>query len=101
MDLWIWVALACALSFLVKFLGYLLPESVFDNPKVVTTANFVTIGMLAALVVTNTFASGQQLGIDARLAALLAAVVALVLRAPFLVVIIVGAAAAALTRLIG
>jgi branched-subunit amino acid transport protein len=100
MTLWIWVLLACILSFAVKFLGYLLPESIFDNPKVVTTANFVTIGMLAALVATNTFGNSNAVVLDARVAALVAAVIALLLRAPFLVVIIVGALAAALVRLL-
>ncbi|WP_377464832.1 AzlD domain-containing protein [Populibacterium corticicola] len=98
-DLWMWVILASVISFGVKLLGYLLPESIFDNPKVVTTANFVTIGMLAALVATNTFADSGSLAIDARLAALVAALIALMLRAPFLVVLLVGAAAAALVRM--
>lgn len=100
MSMWFWVILASVLSLGVKLLGYLLPESLFDNPKVVTMANFVTIGMLAALVVTNAFSTGQGLDIDARLAALVVAVIALVMRAPFLVVIVLGAAAAALVRLV-
>ncbi|MDO5678602.1 MAG: AzlD domain-containing protein, partial [Propionibacteriaceae bacterium] len=60
-----------------------------------------TVGLLASLVAVNTFVSGQALAFDARVAALLAAAVALWFRAPFLVVVIVGAAAAALARLAG
>lgn len=100
MNLWLWVLLAGLLSFAVKFLGYLLPDSLFDNPRIARTANYITVGMLAALVVTNTFSQGEDLVLDARIAAFGAALVALILRAPFLVVILVGAAAAAVTRLI-
>ena len=48
--------------------------------------------LLAALIVTNTFATGTALVIDARVAGMAAAVVAIVLRAPILVVIVVAAA---------
>ena len=54
--------------------------------------------LLAALIVTNTFATGTALVIDARVAGMAAAVVAIVLRAPILVVIEVAAVAAAVTR---
>ena len=54
--------------------------------------------LLAALIVTNTFATGTALVIDARVAGMAAAVVAIVLRAPILVVIVVAAGAAAVTR---
>lgn len=54
--------------------------------------------LLAALIVTNTFATGTALVIDARVAGMAAAVLAIVLRAPILVVIVVAAVAAAVTR---
>jgi branched-subunit amino acid transport protein len=47
--------------------------------------------LLAALVVTNTFASGRHLVVDPRAAGLAAALVAVALRAPVLVVILVSA----------
>ena len=52
----------------------------------------------AALIVTQTFASGTALVVDARVAGVAAAVIAIVLRAPILVVIAVAAVAAAATR---
>ncbi len=61
----------------------------------------VTVGLLASLVAMNTVVDGQAVRLDARLAALVAAAVALLARAPFIVVVIVGAAAAALARLAG
>jgi uncharacterized membrane protein len=57
--------------------------------------------LLAALVATNTFASGQQLVADARLIGVAVAALAIALRAPVLGVVILGAAAAAATRLLG
>jgi hypothetical protein len=61
----------------------------------------MTIGLLASLTVVNALASGQGFLLDARLGALAAAAVALWLRAPFLVVVLTGAAAAAGLRLLG
>ncbi len=57
--------------------------------------------LLAALVATATLGSGQQLVIDARLIGLGAAVVALLLRAPVLLVVAVAAATAAVARALG
>jgi hypothetical protein len=54
--------------------------------------------LLAALIVTQAFASGRHLVIDARAAGLGAALVALALRAPVLVIVVVAAGAAALVR---
>ncbi|WP_043442930.1 AzlD domain-containing protein [Arthrobacter sp. L77] len=101
MSLWGWVLLACAVSIATKFLGFLVPAKLLDNPRMLRVAGSLTIGLLAALTATNTVASGQALVIDARVVALLAAAVALWLRAPFLVVVAVGALAAGLARLLG
>jgi branched-subunit amino acid transport protein len=60
----------------------------------------VAPAILAALVITETFASGRSLVLDARLAGVAAGIVAVVLRAPFWLVVIVGALATALVRLV-
>ena len=57
--------------------------------------------LLAGLVATNTFGSGQQLVADARLIGVAVAALALLLRAPVLAVVVVAAAAAAVSRLLG
>ncbi|MEG9246606.1 AzlD domain-containing protein [Arthrobacter sp. Soc17.1.1.1] len=101
MNLWGWILLACAVSVATKFAGYLVPAKLLDNPRMLRVAGSLTIGLLAALTAVNTFASGQQLVVDARVVALLAAAVALRLRAPFLAVVAVGALAAGLARLLG
>ncbi len=101
MSLWGWILLACAISLATKFLGFLVPARLLDNPRMLRIAGSLTIGLLAALTATNTFASGQALVVDARVVALLAAATALWLRAPFLVVVLVGALAAGVARLLG
>jgi len=55
--------------------------------------------LLAALVATAALGSGQQLVLDARIIGLGAAALAIVLRAPTLIVVIVSAAAASIARL--
>lgn len=101
MSVWTWILLACAISFLTKLAGYLVPARLMENPHMTRVAGTLTIGLLASLTAVNTFSSGQALALDARVAALVAAGVALWLRAPFLVVVLVGAAAAAVARLLG
>jgi branched-subunit amino acid transport protein len=54
--------------------------------------------LLAALVVVDTFAAGKALVIDARAAGLAAAAIAVALRAPLIVTVVVAAAATALVR---
>lgn len=101
MTAWGWVLGACAIAYATKLVGYLAPDSLVDSPAMRRASASVTVGLLASLVTTNAFVSGQHLTLDARVAALVAALVALRLRAPFLVVVIVGAVAAALARLVG
>jgi hypothetical protein len=57
--------------------------------------------LLAALIATNTLASGQQLVVDARLLGVTAAGVAVMLRAPVIVVVGVAAVVTALARAAG
>ncbi|MFP7761875.1 AzlD domain-containing protein [Marisediminicola sp. LYQ85] len=101
MTLWVWIIVACVAAYLTKLLGYLVPRTWLTNRRVARVAAALTIGLLASLTVANTVATGQALAFDARLGALAAAAVALWLKAPFLVVVIVGAAAAAALRLLG
>jgi Kef-type K+ transport system membrane component KefB len=101
MNLWIWLLLACALAYAWKLVGYFVPARLLKNPRMSRVAGTMTIGLLASLTVVNAVASGQDLAVDARLGALAAAAVALAFRAPFLVVVLAGAGAAAVLRLVG
>ena len=101
MSLWVWLLLSCLFAYAWKLVGYLLPASLLQNPRMSRMAGTMTIGLLASLTIVNTLASGQALVLDARLGALVAAAAALFLRAPFLVVVLAGAGTAALLRLAG
>jgi branched-subunit amino acid transport protein len=57
--------------------------------------------LLAALVATAALGSGQQLVLDARVLGLAASAIALALRAPILLVVVIAAATAAVARLAG
>jgi branched-subunit amino acid transport protein len=54
--------------------------------------------LLTALILTDTFARGQELTVDARAAGLLCAGVAVALRAPLLVIVLVAGVGAAAVR---
>ncbi len=96
-DLATWAAVlaASALCLGTKYLGHRVPEHWLAHPRVARIAALVTAALLAALVAVQTFTRGQALVLDARLAALGVAAVALALRAPFLVVVLLAAAVAA------
>jgi len=100
-NLWLLLIVACVVGFLTKLVGYLVPKKWLTNPRVARVAGTLTIGLLASLTIANAVATGQQVVVDSRLGALVAAAVALWLKAPFLVVVVVGAAAAAGLRLLG
>ncbi len=97
-----WTALlvACVGCYLLKLAGLSVPARVLDNPVVSRIADLIPVALLAALVAVQVFASGQSLTLDARAAGLGFAVVALLLRAPFLVVVFGAALTAALIRVL-
>ena len=75
-----------------------------DRPlprRVAVVMPLLAPALLAALVVGQTAADGRALVVDARLAGVAAAAVALVLRAPLLVVLGVAASVAAGARALG
>ncbi|HEY6114467.1 MAG TPA: AzlD domain-containing protein [Candidatus Dormibacteraeota bacterium] len=82
----------------LKLAGVSLPQRWLQNPRVQRTVPLIPIALLAALIAMSTFATGRHLELDVRAAALLVALGAVLLRAPFLLVIAVAAATAALLR---
>jgi hypothetical protein len=90
-------ALGC---YAIKLAGLSVPPKVLEHPRMERIADLLPVALLSALIGVQVFASGQSLTVDARLAGLAAAVVALLLRAPFIVVVAVAALTAALLRLL-
>jgi hypothetical protein len=95
MTLWIGIAVASIGCYLLKLAGLSLPRRVLDSPFARRAGVLLPVALLAALVAIQSFTDGARLTVDARAAGLAAAVVALVLRAPFLVVVITAAAVTA------
>lgn len=98
MTLWGYILLACAVTYLTKLAGYAIPARWLQNQRMTRVAGAMTVALLAALTVMNTVAAGAALVLDARLAALAAAALALWLRLPFLLVVLLGAVASAAVR---
>ncbi|MEV5431907.1 AzlD domain-containing protein [Streptomyces sp. NPDC052701] len=89
MNVWIAVAVTALGCYAVKLAGLLVPPGVLERPLVRRLAALLPVALLAALTAQQTFGDGQELVLDARVAGVGAAAVALVLRAPFLVVVAV------------
>lgn len=101
MTTWVAVLVSSALSFALKFLGYLVPPRYLEGKKTSNVVALFPVALLTGLVCVQAFVGeGGRLVIDARAAAAVAAVIALILRAPFIVVVVVAAATAAVIRLI-
>ena len=67
-------------------------------PAAERVLELIAPAILAALVITETFASGRSLVVDARLAGAGAGIACVLLRAPFWVVVLAGALATAAVR---
>jgi len=97
-----WAALltASAACYAIKLAGVSLPQRFLQDPRIQRTIPLLPVTLLSALIATQTFATGNHLVLDVRAAALAVAAVAVLLRAPLLVVVAAGAATAALLRLL-
>ncbi|GAA2970036.1 Flp pilus assembly pilin Flp [Microbacterium terrae] len=101
MTLWNAILIASIICVALKTAGYLVPARVLEAPRVSRIADLLTVALLAALVAVQTLGVGQELVVDARVPALLVAAGLLLIRAPFLVVVVAAALTAALLRLWG
>ncbi len=96
MSFWPGVLAAAALGFATKYLGHVVPERVLAVPWVRRVTGLLPVALLTGLVVVQAFVGPAGTPVlDARGAAVGVAVVALVFRAPFIVVVVLGAATAA------
>ena len=98
--IWAGVLVAGAACYLLKLAGLSLPQRWLQDARIQRTVPLIPVALLAALVATQTFSTGRHLVIDVRAGAMAVALVAVLFRAPFLVVIASAAATAALLRLL-
>jgi len=96
----IWAAVVAASlgCFLLKLAGWSVPARWLERERLQRAAVLLPIPLLAALVVVQAFAGDGGLVLDARAAGLAAAAGLVLLRAPFLLVVVTAAGTAALLR---
>ena len=90
-------ALGC---YLLKLAGLSVPAAWVEQPWVARVVDFVPAALLAALVAVQVATSGREIVVDGRLVGLAVAAVALALRAPFIVVLLLAGAAGALVHVL-
>ena len=93
--MWIGVIGTSVVAFLLKYLGHSVPEKFLTNPRILKINTLIPIALLSALVAVQTFTAKSTLVIDQRMAGVGVAVLALILKAPFPVVVISAAATSA------
>jgi len=86
--------------YLLKLAGLSVPPQILERPLVERVADLIPVALLSALVAVQVFSSGHELVLDARALGLGVAVVLLLLRAPFLVVVFGAALVAAGARVL-
>ncbi|WP_329334005.1 AzlD domain-containing protein [Streptomyces sp. NBC_00663] len=101
MNVWIAIGVTAVGCYVVKLVGLLVPAGALERPLVKRLAALLPVALLAALTAQQTFADGRELVLDARLAGVAAAAVALVLRAPFLLVVAAAVVVTAGVRAMG
>jgi hypothetical protein len=101
-TLWVAVVVASVASLLIKLAGYLVPDTWLAGERTQRVTTLLPVALLAALVVVQTVVGpGGSLVLDARIVAVGVAVVLLMLRANFLVIVLAAGATAALLRALG
>jgi hypothetical protein len=100
-SIWIAIAATAVGCYLVKLVGLLVPAHALERPLVQRMAALLPVALLAALTAQQTFSVNTSLVLDARAAGVAAAALALVLRAPFLVVVGAAVAVTAAVRALG
>ncbi len=91
----VWVVVTSVALYLQKAAGLAVPSHWLDRPWIRRVLGLLPVALLAALTAVQTLDSPDGPVVDARLAGLAAAAVALALRAPFLFVVVVAAVVAA------
>jgi branched chain amino acid efflux pump len=95
---WTLVLALAAGAYAFKVAGLVIIGSRRLPPALERCLALVPAALISALVVMNTFSTGNELVLDARAAGVTAAAIAAWRRAPLLVVIVLGAAVTALVR---
>lgn len=96
--IWAGIIVGSVACYGLKLAGMSVPPRVLEQPTVARISELLPIAMLSALVVVQTFGADRALVLDARAAGLAAAGIAVWRRWPFLVVVGLAAAVAAIVH---
>ena len=99
-GLWAAVVGASVGCYLLKLAGLSVPAAWVEQPWVARVVDFVPAALLAALVAVQAASAGSALVLDGRLVGLAVAALALALRAPFIVVLVLAGVAGALVHVL-
>ncbi len=98
MSIWLGILIGSAAVYSWKILGFIVPSTVLDNPKIAKIASLLTIALLSALTGVQMLTSGSKIEFDARVPALVVVAILLRFKVPFLAVVVIAAGVAALIR---
>ncbi len=94
-SFWIATLGTSLIAFALKYSGHSIPAHWLEHPTIVRINSLIPIALLSALVAVQTVTEKSKLMIDHRLAGVSVAVIALLLKAPFPVVVLSAAISSA------
>jgi hypothetical protein len=94
-TLWIATLGTSLVAFLLKYSGHSVPERWLSHPRIQSINALIPIALLSSLVAVQSFSEKSQLMIDQRLIGLSAAIMALIFKAPFPIVVLSAALSSA------
>jgi hypothetical protein len=92
---WIATLGTSLVAFALKYSGHSVPDRWLSHPKIQRVNALIPIALLSALVAVQSFSEKAKLMVDQRLVGLMVAIIALLLRAPFPVVVLSAAVSSA------
>jgi len=93
---WIATIGTSLVAFALKYSGHSVPERWLSHPKIQRVNALIPIALLSALVSVQSFTDKTTLVVDQRIVGLAVAITALLLKAPFPVVVISSAVSSAI-----
>lgn len=100
-TLWLGVIGTSIAAFSFKFIGHSMPDRLMEHPKVLRVNILIPIALLSALVAVQTFTEKTKLTFDHRVLGVGVAFIALLLKAPFPVVVLSAAISSAVLYRMG
>ncbi|CAB4372233.1 MAG: AzlD domain-containing protein [Actinobacteria bacterium] len=94
-TLWIAVIGTSVIAYVLKFSGHSVPEKFLSHPLIKRVNLLIPIALLSALVAVQTVSTKSTIVIDHRLSGLAAAIIALIFKAPFPIVVLSAAISSA------